>query len=230
MTLMQAAMADPGVVLSPLDHLYVPKGFDSNDSVEVVVTGSFPNPCYSRNKVEVKLDQEIIDITVTALEHDRSNKSTDACPEMIVPFKEVVTIGNLQGGDYQVVVNRADTLHALKDGLKVDEASSSSVDENVYAAVEWVEKKSKGEYILHATQYSPCYKLDKIEVVSNHKDTLSILPVMKQVSTFCPMKGVPVTFPIALDFKDIKVKKPLLHVRTLDGKSVNTIVDLEGRK
>jgi hypothetical protein len=53
---------------------------------------------------------------------------------------------------------------------------------------------------------------------------------MKQVSDFCPMKGMPVSYPVRFDFSGLKVKKPLLHVRTMDGKSVNTIIDLEGRR
>jgi hypothetical protein len=28
---------------SPVDHLFVPKGFDNNDEVEVIVTGKFPS-------------------------------------------------------------------------------------------------------------------------------------------------------------------------------------------
>ncbi|HXH31104.1 MAG TPA: hypothetical protein VNJ01_09855, partial [Bacteriovoracaceae bacterium] len=66
-----------------------------------------------------------------------------------------------------------------------------------------------------------------VKVVSNEKDTLSILPIMKQVSDFCPMKGISFSYPIKLDFTGIDVKMPLLHVRTLDGKSVNTIVNLK---
>ena len=224
MSLMKLAIAGPEIVLSPLEHLYVPKGFDSNDSVEVIVTGYFPNPCYSRNNVEVSVNDALINITVTALEPEMSSRLKLTCPDMIVPFKEVVSIGNLQGGNYKIVVNGL-----LKDSLQVDESTSSAVDEHIYAAVDWIEKKTQNEFILHTTLYSPCFKLDRIEVISNSKDTLSILPVMKQISQHCPMKGVPVNYPVRLDFTEMKVNRPLLHVRTLDGKSVNAIVDLEGR-
>lgn len=224
--LMRTAFAGPEIILSPLDHLYVPKGFDSNDTVEVVITGSFPNPCFSRNQVKVSVRNDVIDITVTALEPDLGLKSSHSfCPDMVVPFKEVVSVGNLQGGDYDIVVNRQAGLKALRDSLIIGEASSSAIDDNIYEAVEWMEQKSKNEFILHAVRFSPCYVLKEVKVVSNHKDTLSILPIMKQVSDFCPMKAVPTSYPVKLDFKDLKVDKPLLHVRTLDGKSVNAIVD-----
>jgi hypothetical protein len=48
--------ASAGVVPAPVDHLFVPNGFDNNDNVEMVVTGKFPTNCYSRNKVETKVE------------------------------------------------------------------------------------------------------------------------------------------------------------------------------
>lgn len=227
--LSQVALAAPEVIVSPVEHLYIPDGFDSNDAVELVVTGSFPNPCYSRNKVQVKVDNDQIDIKVLALAPDERKMGTRFCPQMIVPFKEVISVGNLQGGKYKVTVNQ-NTRYALADDLSVKEATSSAVDESIYAAIEWVESKGNDQFVLHGWRYSNCLELDGIKIVSNKKDTLSVLPVMKQVSDFCPMKGMPVSYPVRFDFSGLKVKNPLLHVRTMDGKSVNTIIDLEGRR
>lgn len=227
--LSQVALAAPEVIISPVEHLYVPDGFDSNDAVELVVTGSFPNPCYSRNKVQVKVVDDVIDIKVLALAPDDRTKGSRFCPQMLVPFKEVITVGNLQGGDYKINVNQ-NTRYALADKMIVKEATSSAVDENIYAAIEWVEAKGNDQFVLHGWRYSPCMELETVKVVSNKKDTLSVLPVMKQVSDFCPMKGIPVSYPVKFDFSGLKMKQPLLHVRTMDGKSVNTIIDLEGRR
>lgn len=215
----QIAAAGTEIVPSPVDHLYVPKGFDSNDSVELVVTGVFPNSCYSRNDVRVNVQDDVVDVTVTAISSDKLK-----CIQMQVPFKEVISVGNLQAGDYQVSIN-----NKLIDSLSVEEASSNAVDNNTYAAIDWVEQKSADEVVLHGWKYSNCLELKKIEVVSNNKDTMSILPVMKQISDFCPMKGMPVSYPVKLDFSSLKMKRPLLHVRTMDGKSVNAIVNLEDK-
>ncbi len=217
------------VVLSPLDHLYVPAGYDSNDAVEVVVTGAFPNPCYSRNQVEVRVKDALIDIRVTSLAPASGPKSASiVCPQMIVPFKEVVSIGNLQGGKYLVRVN-AQGRNKLLDTLTVAEASSSAIDDHVYSAIEWVEQKGANQFVLHGVRYSPCFELADIKAVSNGKDTVSLLPIMRQVSDFCPMKGMPVSYPVRLDFSSLKTRRPLLHVRTLDGKSVNSIVNFGSR-
>lgn len=224
-----AALAAPEVVLAPVKHLYVPEGFDSNDAVEVVVTGEFPSPCYSRNEVKVSVKEELIDIKVTALVSEDGQKGLRACPQMVVPFKEVVTVGNLQGGDYKIQVNK-ETRYALQDELKVAEATSAAVDEHIYADIQHVEDKGNNNYTLHGWRYSNCVEVDKVEIVNNKKDTFSVLPIMKQVSDFCPMKGMPVSFDVKLDMSSMKFKQPLLHVRTMDGKSFNSILNLEGRR
>lgn len=218
--LSQVAFAGSEIVLSPVDHLYVPKGFDSNDSVELVVTGIFPNACYSRNDVQVTVQGEQIDVTITAIASEKVK-----CIQMQVPYKEVIPVGNLQAGEYQVRINQK-----LNDSLVVEEASSSAVDNYTYASVDWVEQKSQNDFVLHGWKYSDCIEMKKIEVVSNNKDTLSVLPVMKQTSDFCPMKGRPFSYPVKIDFSSVKMQKPLLHVRTMDGKSVNQIVNLEANK
>lgn len=221
------AIAQPAVISAPVDHLYIPAGFDSNDSVEVVVTGTFPNPCYSRNDVKVAVTDDVVDIQVSAIAYE--TKSFKDCPDLAVPFKEVVTVGNLQGGEYKVKVN-SQTRYALEDSLKITEASSNAVDDYIYAAIDWVERTGPQEFILHGQRYSNCLVLDHIEVVSNSKDTLSILPVMKRLSDFCPMKMMPTKYPIKIDFSNLKIDRPLLHVRTMDGKSVNTVVNSEVRR
>lgn len=209
------------VSLAPVKHLYVPMGFDNNDSVEVVVTGSLPNPCYGRNTVSVNVTGSDIAIEVTAIR--RNTKAM--CPQMLVPFKEVVSLGSLQGGSYKITVN-----NVLTDGLVVGEAPSNSVDDHLYAAIDQLEKKGPNDYVLHGWRYSRCLELDRVEVVSNGKDTLSVLPIMKQVSDFCPMKGVPVAYPVKLNFKNLRINEPLVHVRTMDGKSFNSILNFAGRR
>lgn len=210
-----------GITQAPVKHLYVPKGFDSNDSVEVVVAGLFPNPCYSRNTVEVVHNENKILINVTAIAPDEAV----VCPQVMTPFKETVSLGNLQGGTYSIVVN-----NTLRDSLFVEEASSRSVDDNIYADIDRIEVKGANEYVLHGWRYSPCITLDKIKVISNLKDTLSVLPIMKQVSDFCPMKMTPVAYSVKLDTSMLQVENPLIHVRTMDGKSFNKILNQEERK
>lgn len=215
LVLVISSVAQAQIKLAPVRHIYVPVGFDNNDSVEVVVTGYFTSPCQGRNNVKIKIADENINVEITSIQ--RAKKSV--CPQVIVPFSEVVSVGNLQAGDYVINVNGK-----LKEKLSVLESSSNSVDDYMYAAIDNVEKVDTQNFILHGWRYSQCMDLKQVRVVSNGKDTISVLPVMKQVTSFCPMKMTPVAYHVKLKMSELKTKEPLIHVRTADGKSFNKII------
>lgn len=219
MTLAGALHASPIVVTSPVDHLFVPKGFDNNDNVELMVSGKFPNTCYSRNKVEVKVVEDKINIQISALMSDQGAN----CETFDVSFMENVTVGNLQAGQYQISVN--DT---LKEEMIVSESSSDSVDDHLYAMVHHVDLGFTGglagDVRLVGTRPN-CIGLDHIEIISNDKDTFSILPIMKKVANDCTKQKVYFDYPVRFNPRAIKNKKILLFVRTMDGKSVSALVE-----
>lgn len=214
----------PSVVDAPVDHLFVPSGFDNNDNVEVVVTGKFPNPCYSRNKVEVDVKDDTILIDVTSL----SKESKSMCDDLKVPFSETVTIGNLQAGDYKIIVNQG-TANQLTGKLDVAVSSSNSVDDHLYAKIDYVELGFtgglSGDALLVGASVSPCLALDRVEYLSNNQDTLSILPIMKKTGQDCPEQLTKISIPVKFDPNKIPSEKILLFVRSIDGKSVHTFVE-----
>lgn len=214
----------PRLFLAPVNHLYIPEGFDNNDSVEVVVTGMFSNLCFSRNNVSVDIRDNTIELKVTALAPEVILMEGMFCPEMDVPFKEVISIGNLSGGDYEIRVNEK-ARQALNGRLRIAEASSQSVDENLYAGIESIEVKDPKNIVLHGWLPSDCLELDKIKLVNNARDTVSVLPILKKVKDVCDKKEVTVAYSVNLEKIKLKSKKILLHVRTMDGKSVNTILN-----
>lgn len=215
------------VIPAPVDHLFVPAGFDNNDNVELVVTGRFPSTCYSRNKVEVKVHNDLIDVKVTSFTRRDSRVN---CLAMTVPFTEVVTVGNLQAGTYRVAVN-SQTRAGLRDRLTVSESRSNSMDDFIYASVDYIELGftggQTGSAWLRAQLPSPCIAFDRVEYLSNGKDVVSIMPIMKRLSDFCPMKMVPYEIPITFDLERLSSKKVLLFSRSIDGKSVSTVVNRE---
>jgi hypothetical protein len=215
----------PDVVEAPIDHIFIPNGFDNNDHIEVIITGKFPNPCYTRNKYEVKIVNDVIEIDVTSLSMD--DPAYTKCEPLKIPFTEVVNIGSLQGGDYKVIVNKGGE-HEKKDTISIGTASSESVDDNIYAMVDYVETGftggASGDAVLIAQSPSPCLVLDRVEYLSNSKDTLSVLPIMKRVSSNCPEQRQRLEIPIKFDSSRFSFEKVLLFVRTIEGRSVNTII------
>lgn len=223
-----AAMAQrPTVIDAPVDHVFVPAGFDNNDNVEVVVTGFFPNPCYNRNDVKVKVVDDLIKISVTAsVKEDKGG----LCAAMIVPFKEDISVGNLQGGDYKIVVNEG-TPFELKESIKIVEAASQNQDDHIYAMVDYIDLGftggGLGDTRLIGWKPSDCLELDRVEYRSNGKDTVIVMPIMKKVRDFCPMKLTPLEVPVRFNPTDYSHSKVLLMSRTIDGRSVNALVNLE---
>jgi hypothetical protein len=215
----------PDVVEAPIDHVFVPNGFDNNDHVEIVVTGKFPNPCYTRNKYDVKIKNDVIKIDVTSLSMD--DPAYTKCEPLKIPFTEVVDLGSLQGGDYKIIVNEGGK-YEQKDGIVIATSSSDSIDDNIYAMVDYIETGftggASGDAMLVAQSPSPCLVLDRVEYLSNDKDALSVLPIMKKISSNCPEKRDRIEIPIKFDPTKFKFEQILLFVRTIEGRSVNTFI------
>jgi hypothetical protein len=215
----------PEVVEAPVDHVFVPNGFDSNDHVEIIVTGKFPNPCYVRNKYEVKVKDDVINIDVNSLSMD--DPAYTKCEPLKIPFTEVINIGSLQGGDYKIIVNEGGK-YEMKEAILIGTASSQSIDENIYAKVDYIETGftggASGDAILVAQSPSPCLVLDRVDYLTNEKDTLSILPIMKRVSSSCPEKAERIEIPVKFSPSTFKSSQILLFVRTIEGRSVNSII------
>ncbi len=219
------ASSTPEVIVSPVDHLFVPVGFDNNDNVEVIVSGKFPNPCFIKNKIDVSVKEAKIFITVTALK--REDNTSDLCEPMAIPFKEEIALGNLQGGTYEIVVNGG-TRYSQKENLLVAASSSDSVDDHLYPIVEYIELGFtgglSGDAVLYAKTPSDCVAFDHLEYFSNKKDTISILPVMKKIGTVCNETRSRIEIPIKFNLKTLPHSEVLLYVRSIEGKSVNSII------
>lgn len=213
------AASVPVEVMVPIEDVYAPKGFDSNDNSQIIISGYLPNLCHRAPKSIVNVKNDVIDIKIVSLKYDPSNPY---CPEMIVPFVEAIDLGIMDKGMYDVVVN-GKSIYERRANMQIDEASSDAVDDFVYAGVEYVEKSAGSrKVVLKGYNPSDCFILDEIEVIDNGKDVYSIMPKMKQISDFCALKMVPFEYDMVVPDK-LKADKVLLHVRSVQGKSVNSI-------
>ena len=209
----------PIEMLVPVDHVYAPIGFDSNDSVEIVVTGFLPNLCHKSPEANVTIEGNNVKVEVSSLYYQESNPY---CPTMVVPFTKTIDLGLLDKGNYNIKVNGKSPWE-LTEKINVSESTSSAVDDFHYAYVNYIDKEvANGEVVLRGYNPSDCFVLDKIDYVHNGKDTYSVLPKMKQIRSFCPMKMVPFKYSWKVP-NDLNKSKVLIHVRTMDGKSVNSV-------
>jgi hypothetical protein len=202
----------------PVDHVFTPAGFDSNDNTEVVVTGFLPNLCYQAPKSTVSVVNGKITVSVVAT---KKINGLGFCTNIVVPYTEEIKIGVLDKGKYQIAVNEKSNWEKKSD-ISIAEASSSSIDDNVYANVSEVTPDINGSRRVTLKGFNPsdCFELKEITIMDNGTDTYSVLPKMKQVKTFCAKKMMPFTYEFDVPEK-LEADKILLHVRVMDGRSVN---------
>jgi hypothetical protein len=203
----------------PIGNIYVPFGFDSNDLSEVVVEGVLPDLCYSGPEVYLTRDGKNLKLKVIAYKEDNPEK---ACLRMKVPFSETVNTGILDRGRYNIVGNE-NTKFEKEAELKVQESASGAVDDFIYARVESVTFDGNKTVTLRGFNPSPCFALDQVKFVDNGVDTYSVLPILKYSGSRCAEVMTEFTYTAELP-DTLSRKKILLHVRAMNGKSVNTLI------
>ncbi len=218
---MSNSVAAPVSVSVPVDHIYVPKGFDTNDNTQVIVTGYLPNLCYKSPSSTVSVTENNISIQLNALFEAPAN---GVCAEAIVPYMEVVSVGVLAEGTYGIKVNEGASAF-LEESVSIVQSPSLDINDHIYAAVDYVERKENTRtVILNGYNPSDCFELSEVKFISNDKDTFAVLPIMKKIRSFCPMKMIPFKYEAEVP-ADLKAETLLLHVRVMSGDSVNSLFD-----
>lgn len=200
-----------------LEKAYLPLGFDSNDQSQVVVAGKFPNTCYQLGQTTAKVEKDTITVTQQALVYQGT------CLRVTVPFDQVVDVGILQPGDYNVVDGNSGRKLGV---LNVVEATSAGVgtDDLPYAPVRDVFLTKDGEtgnfsLILQGAFTNRCMKLKKVEV-KDQPDVLVVLPIAEMVEGDDCKEGI-FRFQEKKALKRLEDKAYLLHVRAMNGKALN---------
>jgi hypothetical protein len=101
---------------------YIPGGFDSNDQVQVVGEGIFPNTCYrpvATPKVEVDSVTRQIKVAPHALKYD------GFCLQMLVRFDQTVNLGVMPAGTYHLIQEERGTSGSDLGALRIGVAASS---------------------------------------------------------------------------------------------------------
>lgn len=202
----------------PVAQVFAPKGFDTNDVTQIIVSGNLPNFCYKSPKSVVTVNDNIINIEVKALYDTEA-----ACAQVVNPFLDVVSVGVLAEGNYEVRVNESASATPLTATIEVTLAATLEVNDHIYARVDHAEQVENSRKVqLHGYNPSDCFDLDKFTYISNGKDTLSVLPIMKKISSHCPLKMTPFTYEAEIPV-ELSVNEALLHIRVMKGDSVNIL-------
>ena len=219
LTVAQVQADTPISVIVQPEQIFVMNGFDDNDNVELIVSGYLPTLCHQAPTLKQRVEGHDVLLTLTALYFDQSNPF---CTQIPIPFLEVINLGMLEAGEYKVTVNR-DTPYESSEFLHIAPAPTHEQNSFTYAQVEYIEKEiGTRNIILAGTNPSNCFELDRTVFMSNEKNAIAVLPILKKTSEDCAF--VPTAFKYKIEVPKVLEKdKILLHVRRMDGKSVNTL-------
>jgi hypothetical protein len=194
--------------------LYIPKGFDTNDLVEITVQGSLPNSCYRSPTYEISRVGSTFKIHLYAYYVNE----TKACKHFSIPYQEVINLGILPIGTYPIELRGQELMSQGK--IKIEEAISELQDDFQYGNIMSIIEDEDSRIIeLVGTNPTNCLFFKQMDQEAQ-KDVLVLRPQFKAKGT---CKNEPTNF-------NIKYKVPylgnssrgiLLHVRVMGGRSLN---------
>lgn len=208
-------------VRQPLKKAFVPSGYDNDDSVQIVVSGVFPDSCHKLGRFASDVSTDTMEIR---LDLSANAYEGPKCLKMPVPFFQTIFLGRLRTTGTYTIVDRVSRNPIGKIKIDAAQGGGAGTDEETYAplfdaTLDREAKTVRLEGILPAS----CLELDTVEA-ENQTDVVVILPTIRKKEG---VKCVSGEFPFS-EKKDLKIDLPketfLLHVRALGGQAIHKMV------
>ncbi len=224
------AFAAPIKVDAPVSRVFVPEGFDDNDQVEVILYGEFPNTCYrfADSSVERGAQGNTFTIDAQALSYEEG----EICAQVLTPYIKPVALGLLEAGSFDIQVNNSQAEAALE----VNARATESPDDYLYAPVTtaslgW-DADSQRQLINLKGVYpeavnGECTVISEVRVNVTQGDVIVVQPIMSLVTgSICDDRtdrNFDESIPMEMPFNGTG----LLHVRVMNGNSLNSLVQID---
>ena len=208
------------------EQVFTPTGFDSNDNIQVVEAGSFPNTCFKVGPTTAHIDAENKKIV---LESKAYFYSSAWCLQVVVPYSQVINLGVLDEGTYEIAVKDAKGELHSKANLKVAKSVSAAADDHLYADIQDVQVDATDTpptATLRGTLDYDCYEFNQIRVIHNLENVVEVLPILNDIdpkTANCKPSARP--FQKTVKLPQGLSGKVLIHVRALNGQSVNRVAE-----
>ncbi|MCX6127898.1 MAG: hypothetical protein NTX25_02395 [Proteobacteria bacterium] len=221
---------NPVEVDSPVTKIFVPNGFDDNDNVEVIMHGDFTDTCHQVGRAEASVDEATKTVTVSATSYKYPGKF---CIQSITPFIQTVSLGLVGEGNYKVVYKMD---KAVKGDLNVAKRKTESPDDYLYATVEnaYIDVNFEtGKQALKLQGHFPyffvgCMVMKEVRVSKDPTDVLVVQPLAEIVNTdVCDSQPADRSFEYTSGLPSSFQGEGLLHVRTLNGSSLNRFINIQ---
>jgi hypothetical protein len=207
------------------EFFFAPTGFDSNDNAQLVIDGNYINTCFKVGPVLTKVDSENKKIYL----RNQAYYYPDCwCLYVLVPYTQVVNLGILKPGIYDIIASDENANFNSIGSLNVAKNQTSNPDNFFYAAVEeaqFLKTETPGYpiIILRGTLPSECMEIREIRVVRNSPNVIELLPIMTVRESGCDSTKS-TSFQKTISLENLSEGKYLIHVRSLNGQSINKVV------
>ena len=207
-------------------------GFDNNDDVVFPVLGSLPSTCYKLAPSDFHVDKKRHKIYIQTQAYFQPSKT---CIQVKIPFLDVIHVGALPEGRYDVVTY---SNSGISESLQVEKSTTEDTDQYLYAPVDRVDitppsvslnSHTPQEITLSGTYpyfLSGCMRVVEVKTYETGKDVLVVLPIA-QIFEDKDCRAADVDafnrFTVRATLKSSLNDKNLIHVRTLNGSSVNQL-------
>ena len=209
----------PSKVAVSFNRIYVPDGYDDNDSVQIIGEGAYANSCYHNAETRVKVNH----FDKTIFLEPMAYKYSGYCLQVIIPFHRTVDLGILQSGTYQI--------YQVTDGrrlgqITINPSKASSPDDRLYAPVSqsYFQGASGNKVVLAGDMPVSCMILKEIKKQVQN-DVIVLQPVV-DIDSSQPCVQGSYHFEVATSIGSVKNGKYFLQVRAMSGKSVSSLVDI----
>lgn len=209
-----------------IDQAYVPTQFDSNDRTTFMVTSSSKNSCHFQPKTTTEVNRQKNQILVGFF----VNEGEGSCLETKQKFKQLVEVGKLAEGEYQIF-----------DGSNLKPIGSLNVskknharpgpDAYPYAPVKEVNvvlDKTKNRWALSLSGEfeKECDGLKEVRISTEGKNVIEVVPISFSPHHLkCKENKTPF---IKTEFiEELKRGDYLVHVRLPEGRSLNRMIHVQ---
>lgn len=216
------ASSEPVQQSSSYHTSYIPHGFDTNDQTQIVAEGSFTNSCFRPAGYAVNVDHKTKEIKVTP----KAYRYSGYCLMMIVDYSEVIDLGLLKVGQYSILQNTGEQERYFGE-ISVRAATNSEADDYVYAPIDqaYYEKQNgKNEITLTGNFTNSCMKM--ADVMVSPKDNVIVVQPISEVDKTASCKDGRFPFKETVDLNVNQKGRFLLHVRSINSKSINKLIDI----
>lgn len=224
------ALAPALVDVAP-DEVFSPQGFDDNDNAQLVLDGTLPNSCYKLGPTHTRIDHahRVIYVRQQAFYYPGA-----WCAEIRTPYVQTVNLGVLASGTYRILTEEEGGAPKLAGELPIAISASASADDFLYAPVEEARLErearsfehpadTRNQLVLFGHFNSTCMAFREVKLNLRANRVIEVLPII-DYDRESQCAQVRKEFTINVSLKHIPNGRYLIHVRSLNGQSLNRIV------